>query len=345
MNASEQGLAFHAAAALQQAGPMHLCVSPHPMEQIKLTAEISWLDETRKAGGLRFTELTVEARGQIRQWLTQTSESEPPSRKFAVPSCAGAEETNADLHHENETPILLSPPLDRSIPTGADSAIPLASRYSNFQATTFLPAPFSRNPHISIFWPRLLYVLATSLLVLMFLLMPIFFSRNTRNEIGNSLIRAGEKLKASRDVQPDASTQGLAQISNPNSVSASSVPNLVPETPAAETPDQSDPVAFPPTTQGTLNFTAPDPPNRQNARRRTAGTFPSKGRSPLARQLWSALAAGDSSAELPLARLYLTGDGVPKNCDQARVLLRAASKNGNIEALQQLRKLNKIPCR
>jgi TPR repeat protein len=57
------------------------------------------------------------------------------------------------------------------------------------------------------------------------------------------------------------------------------------------------------------------------------------------------LNAGDRSAEVPLAQLYLTGDGVPRSCDQARILLRAASKNGNIEALRQLQQLKKSGCR
>jgi TPR repeat protein len=69
------------------------------------------------------------------------------------------------------------------------------------------------------------------------------------------------------------------------------------------------------------------------------------GRRAFARQLWSAIGAGDSSAEVPLAELYLKGDGVPKNCEQAAVLLRAASKNGNVEALEKLKNLSKKGCR
>ena len=67
-------------------------------------------------------------------------------------------------------------------------------------------------------------------------------------------------------------------------------------------------------------------------------------RSAIVGQLWSALGKGDRSAETALAQHYLTGDGVPRNCEQARVLLRAASKNGDIEALRQLRKLGRT-CR
>jgi TPR repeat protein len=41
----------------------------------------------------------------------------------------------------------------------------------------------------------------------------------------------------------------------------------------------------------------------------------------------------------------MKGDGVPKNCQQAAVLLRAASKNGNVEAREKLKKLSKHGCR
>jgi TPR repeat protein len=53
----------------------------------------------------------------------------------------------------------------------------------------------------------------------------------------------------------------------------------------------------------------------------------------------------DSSAEVDLARLYLRGEGVPRNCEQAKVLLRAAAKGGSGEARQQLKKLRARGCR
>ena len=41
--------------------------------------------------------------------------------------------------------------------------------------------------------------------------------------------------------------------------------------------------------------------------------------------LWQAVQKGNSEAELQLADLYLRGEVVPRNCNQARILLRAAS--------------------
>jgi TPR repeat protein len=49
-------------------------------------------------------------------------------------------------------------------------------------------------------------------------------------------------------------------------------------------------------------------------------------------------------AEVTLADLYRRGDGVEKNCDQARVLLVAASKKGSVEARQMLEQVAERGC-
>jgi hypothetical protein len=63
-----------------------------------------------------------------------------------------------------------------------------------------------------------------------------------------------------------------------------------------------------------------------------------------ARLLWARVAKGDVSAEVALAKLYLTGEGVAKNCVQARLLLSAAAGDGNGEAQQKLAQLNRKGC-
>jgi len=61
-------------------------------------------------------------------------------------------------------------------------------------------------------------------------------------------------------------------------------------------------------------------------------------------QLWSFVQAGNTKAAVALADLYLRGDGVPANCDQARVLLLVASKENNAEAIQKLQDLDETGC-
>jgi TPR repeat protein len=61
-------------------------------------------------------------------------------------------------------------------------------------------------------------------------------------------------------------------------------------------------------------------------------------------KLWSSVQAGDTKAAVALADLYLRGDGVPVNCDQARVLLLVASKKNDPEATKKLQELDEAGC-
>jgi TPR repeat protein len=61
-------------------------------------------------------------------------------------------------------------------------------------------------------------------------------------------------------------------------------------------------------------------------------------------QLWASTQAGDATAAAMLADLYLRGDGVPVDCDQARALLFVASKENNAEATKKLLGLNETGC-
>jgi hypothetical protein len=60
--------------------------------------------------------------------------------------------------------------------------------------------------------------------------------------------------------------------------------------------------------------------------------------------LWTSVKRGYVPAEVTLADLYLRGDGVEKSCDQARILLVAASKKGSIEARQLLEQVAEQGC-
>jgi len=60
--------------------------------------------------------------------------------------------------------------------------------------------------------------------------------------------------------------------------------------------------------------------------------------------LWAGVRKGYVPAEVTLADLYRRGDGVAKNCDQAQVLLVAASKKGSPEARQLLELMAEQGC-
>ncbi len=63
-----------------------------------------------------------------------------------------------------------------------------------------------------------------------------------------------------------------------------------------------------------------------------------------AQWLWKAVGKGNLAATMALSDLYLRGDGVPKNCDQARLLLDAAARKGGTTAAQRLRNLQAFGC-
>jgi TPR repeat protein len=63
-----------------------------------------------------------------------------------------------------------------------------------------------------------------------------------------------------------------------------------------------------------------------------------------AKWLWKAMADHNGPAMVALADLYLKGDGVSKNCDQARVLLDSAALRGVAGAGERLRNLQAFGC-
>lgn len=63
-----------------------------------------------------------------------------------------------------------------------------------------------------------------------------------------------------------------------------------------------------------------------------------------AKWLWQAVRKQNPTATLLLSDLYLHGDGVPKNCDQARLLLDVAARKGAPGAEQRLRNLQAFGC-
>ena len=60
--------------------------------------------------------------------------------------------------------------------------------------------------------------------------------------------------------------------------------------------------------------------------------------------LWSAVQGGSIAAERSLAERFVRGDGVIQNCEQAKVLLRAAANRGSREARIRLYELETQGC-
>jgi len=59
---------------------------------------------------------------------------------------------------------------------------------------------------------------------------------------------------------------------------------------------------------------------------------PQRNSAEAARHLWQSVKNKNSSALIPLAGLYAKGDGVTKDCDQAKILLDAATRQAKSHA-------------
>jgi hypothetical protein len=345
LNASEHGLAFHAAAPLRQSGTLHLCVSPNPEQRIQLSAEIAWLDHTHKSGGMRLREMPGESRDQIRRWLSPAAAPRAKQLEFL-----SAGWTTDSLHR--------TPPFERDMATGLPPSAALAPaslvipevvsalsgsrKVSSPARSVFpelrLPENLALRPN-----PGRRRGVAMAFLVLAFAFVSILMVQSFRTEFADVLIRAGEKIKGGTEAQAGPSPSAAAQPAAPGALPRAVQTDVEISAEQANTPAEpwQDPQARP---LGPKSAEPNDAQGQDSAPSRQTAQ-PKQGRSALANQLWSKVEAGDSSAEVALAQLYLQGDGVPRNCEQARVLLRAASKKGNAVALQAYRNLNSAACR
>ncbi len=81
------------------------------------------------------------------------------------------------------------------------------------------------------------------------------------------------------------------------------------------------------------------------AERYLGGSMGTRDSTEAAKLLWKAVRQQNPTAAMLLSQLYARGDGVPKSCDQARLLLVAALKHGLPQAAGQLRDLEARGCR
>lgn len=159
-----------------------------------------------------------------------------------------------------------------------------------------------------------------------------------RRNVGESLIAIGEKISGGS--RPASATNLVPPNSTAPPVSPDAAPSVTPQDarPVVHTPSSEvSPVVRPPVP---LKSNAP---SDQPAARDATPAKPKFLELDVS-SLWIAVENGDAAAEVALANRYISGDGVTKNCDQARVLLEAAAKRGNPAATKRLAELPATGC-
>jgi TonB family protein len=87
LDLTERGIALQAFNPLVEQARLNLRIQPpKSRKRIAATAEITWLSESKTEAGLKFLELSENARMEIADWLaTETSVAEPPPVQDAAP--------------------------------------------------------------------------------------------------------------------------------------------------------------------------------------------------------------------------------------------------------------------
>jgi hypothetical protein len=187
-----------------------------------------------------------------------------------------------------------------------------------------------------------------------------------QKDVGNSLIWLGEtmsgnKTKASSITPADRAADNSAtalpttkpEVASDDSA-ADKNSNALPESdPVAETKKAADDAAK---LAGTKPQNSATTPNASNVSDRSVSALDKQNGAAAAKPepnwsetdsveaLWGAVQAGSVSAEVSLAERFARGAGVNKNCDQAKVLMKAAADKGNREARLRLYELETNGC-
>jgi hypothetical protein len=379
LNLSEDGCSFQAITPVK-CGEARFAFQISGGRRISGEAEVVWVDDVGIMGGLRFLNLPVEARKQIRQWLQETNAPEergtfepaPAVPLDAVARTEASVEASAAWMSSREHRSVPSP---ASVRTVEEEAPPPPPAWANLRAASVPPMHddrFSVPPLLreegsfvaprarSVAMWRALAVLATAVAVALLLV-------TYQHEVGDSLIWLGEtlsgKTKASvvmPENKPTAANtsrdSGTPSAPGGASDASSAEVGAIAQKPAEPKPEDAGVTpAKPRTPESTVV------PGNQSSRLDTSNTGGERQESVLEKQvirdkpeawdanesvesLWGAVQGGSVSAERSLAERFVRGEGVIKNCEQAKVLLKAAANRGSREARLRLYELETQGC-
>jgi hypothetical protein len=175
VNLSEGGLCFQAATPVQRPGKVRFWLS-HRDHGIEAESELMWTDEGRQRGGLRFTQLSPEAREEIQTWISQHGAPVPLQENVAssFPSPTTAPYASADRLY-----------------TTAPSREPeTVERFSLNQLGRRLLTGFSGGLAVGVFVSALVA--------------GVFLLNAHRRDLGESLIHLGERLGGRTQAQAES---------------------------------------------------------------------------------------------------------------------------------------------
>lgn len=392
LNLNEDGCGFQAITPVK-CGETRFAFQISGGRRISGEAEVVWVDDLGIMGGLRFLNLPLEARKQIRRWLEETKAPEEhgafePAVTAPVDAAARGMRGDAGKDVTAEATRARQATLPYSAPTRpVEQPQPAAPAWANLRASIpqprderFPDMPLLRDdgtyetsrPRSVALWRGIaVMALATAVAA-----MVIAYQR----EVGNSLIWLGEtlsgKTKASGEMPENkpapvnAAPDGASASATPtaNSVDSQEIDErkAEPTNTTSKSATDSSPASAATAASGAASvgrqgsrLDAANPAgggerqqsalDRQRIPRSSGSARPASNpvtwsANDSVESLWGAVQGGSVAAERSLAERFVHGEGVTKNCDQAKVLLKAAADRGSREARLRLYELETGGC-
>ena len=379
LNLSEDGCGFQAITPVK-VGETRFAFQISGGRRIAGEAEVVWVDDVGIMGGLRFLNLPLEARKQIRRWLEETKA--PEEHGAFEPAAQPPWEAPGRGARGEYGGTVAEPPRSTDYRQGAsygagvgravEEVAPQPAAWAHLraastpvmQADQFSASVFrddgvygSSRPRSVALW-RGIAVLAVATAIAALVVA-------YQHDVGASLIWLGETLTGRTRASQVLPETKPAAVNTPSPALDTNSPStlglggdIASQKPAEHGAEQT----------GTADRTAPgaSPPSETQPRRlETSVGTTDRQESMLERQatqlpkedpevwnanesvesLWGAVQGGSVAAERSLAERFVRGEGVAKNCDQAKVLLKAAANRGSREARLRLYQLETGGCR
>jgi hypothetical protein len=333
LDVSDGGLSFHSVAPVQPAETIRFLLSLRGQSRIEGAGEVVWTNEMRTVCGLKFTSLSSSAREYINNWTNQSQMPAPAREKSVSPTPPASSQTEEPL---DSLPIYSEP--------GADPLFAIPPAYDAAgRVNVSEPAGKSRWGGELFLW-ILIGILGGSLLGSAYLY---------GVHVGQSEIKSAPRPAAESGPLTESPTPAPAPAPAPT---VSSEPASAPSGALVNTTKAGDAAASTSQFPGAEGIGAVAPgKNAQQAAEDGKSELAAamalfdgdngyRDPSKAVELLWAGVANGNSDAEVILAGLYITGNSVPKSCEQARSLLNAAVKSGNAQAKMNLETMKTNGC-
>lgn len=219
--------------------------------------------------------------------------------------------------------------------------------------------PASEQAATTVWEPRPGRFTLTAAIALMCILAAAVGGYVYHREVGRGLIWLGEQMGGGEEKSPQGQENGINAYSPAPGETASepqtenggaeSAPAIATHSSAAiSSAQKNSPAAVTPLSGLSANLTSAGQETGEKEYLQAMSLLRGKNSNlnmdEAVRLLWAAVEKGNPGAEIALADMYWQGRGVAKNCDQTRILLTAAARNGNAEGQKRLRQFQQEGC-